>query len=173
VTDREFNPDAFPASFDIYKSPGFALMTQRLEYSMEIGESWAGNSPFIDEDEMQETMHQILLKSHLDGFVIVTRDAFPVLETSRSGLPYMEALPAIGIMMADVVQRAERENIISRPDELTFRGVSGEFVVTRYFQNLEWQFILMAYAEKKCAYRQATNCVLQLCEPLLADFVYI
>ncbi len=165
--------DAFPTSFDISKSQGFALMTEKLEYSVRIGESWSGSSPFIDEADVQDNMQLILKQSKLDGFIIVTWDAFPVLEASKNAEGYMEAMPGIGILLTDIVRRAEKEQLFSGPDEITMKGRSGEFIIVRYFHNLEWQFILMAYAKEKCAYRKATNCVMQLCEPVLADFVYI
>ena len=169
----ELDIDTLSGPFDIHKSPGFATMTKKLEYSIEIWESWSGSTPFINERDIQGTLESILQKSRLDGFIVVTWDAFPVLEASRNGKCYNEAMPGIGILLTEVVKRAGKENILSGPDEMTIKGLSGEFIIIRYFQNLEWQFILMAYAREKCAYRQATNCVMQLCEPILADFVYI
>lgn len=169
---NESDKRVFNGPFDLRKSQGFSDMEKRLDHSRYIVESFSESSPFIDEIEIEKTMRVILDKSQLEGFIIVTHDAFSVLEVSKKGMGYREAMPAIGTLLTEIIQRSVREEIVSRPDELTLKGRDGEMVVIRYFQNLEWRFLLMAYAFKPCAYRMATNCVMQLCEPLLADHVY-
>jgi hypothetical protein len=173
-SSRKFDVDTTSLGpYDINQSKDFVNMTKRLERSRYVIESYTDNSPFINEADIEDMLRGILLKSRLEGFVIVTWDAFPVLEVNRNNETLPSTIPAIGVLLTETIKRSQEEKILNRPDELTMYGLDGEFIIIRYFQNLEWQFILMAYAKKKCPYRLATNCVMQLCEPLLADYVYV
>ena len=160
--------------FDIEARPEFQSIIERIEYSQRFIESYSDSSLFTTESEINKILQEILGESMLDGIVVVTWDAFTVFEVSKqeSGIT-STAIPAIAIMLTEVVKRAKQEQVLDRPKELVLSGIDGEFVIVRYFQNLEWQFILVAYARQKCSYKTATDYAMQLCEPILADYVFM